>query len=874
MWDYEQGPLGDVSTETEVSDDDYAEVVFSSVIAGYDTSTDKIEIGTEILADTYRSTNYYWNSIYPEYIPQYAYDNSLTTIIDLGDDEGAFIELPLWGGAGEQPFVRYYGKCHDSVFVSSNGFLLFGQPVPTDENGRTTDPFWTRPINGAISGTSNTMPNGVVAPYWRDLKPDDNTEIKCGIMGPPYFTYPHFVILWENIPSAKGKVQNFGVAMQVTTKSIPTPMPDSSIKFIYRSICLEYEWSSRDKTWYPIFSIGMENQFGTRYTNLNDKFSEIGQRNKYEDEERMVSFDGDSANSYGIESVIVWACKWAEDPETGQISDDPAAEIHVSNQYGPGRWPSQNTQPDFEQPSEDELADSIVQLLTSTGVATLATLVGCPYTGVLISACGLVYQTYSYVRDAKATDPTVAGALDSDEHPTGQWAYASDVACDGVGQRPYESGDVMIAPRFEWALGEMTPDTLCLDRFISFHAYVAYRHLGGGDNITILTESIRYRINNGLVFTDVVNFEKNLMDGWTAEGGGDSYFHKLRSYNNEPDIFQTTYDDYNLDGWEKDEDGGIVTLDVDNIYRPSLRFENTQDVGPLGASIRWKGQNDYFQVSLRMMVDGRSPDPDSAYFYLTEESIDRTCIVFENNWIHYKDNGGLHQIIPFTKEQWYYITMDVWPREGSYSISTGGTLRVEDASMLYAEPDEPDWPHHDIDHISFEIGEGSDCVLLVDDIRACSDSALRVYWTGTSYIQLISPEMDVDRTDPYGISFNFYPLEAISTTNMVLADDGMFELKYTGEEGMLKAMDGGKLLNVRPMSPGEWHRIVVKVYPSVGEYIVTVDDYDDEYTFNRKPYYGPYDKLTLFFGSVTQSSSGFHGYGEWDDIVVADTWHF
>jgi len=104
------------------------------------------------------------------------------TLLDLEDD--AFFRVPLGGT------FNFYGNNYGEVFVSSNGFLSFGE-----ENGNCEG--CTRTIADPIPDMS--VPNNLVSPFWADFDPAQGGNIKYKyVMNMP----DRFIAQWTDVPEA------------------------------------------------------------------------------------------------------------------------------------------------------------------------------------------------------------------------------------------------------------------------------------------------------------------------------------------------------------------------------------------------------------------------------------------------------------------------------------------------------------------------------------------------------------------------------------------------------------------------------------------------------------------------------------------------
>jgi len=145
-----------------------------------------------------------------------------------GDDSGANISIPL-----SYPCpILFYGVKYTSVWVCSNGFLSF------DCNRNDPNP---------SSIPNSDKPNTIIAPFWRDLKPNLGGSITYGVAPGLFGGYNAFVVSWNNVPDVSGNKQSFQVVIQMWDSDVLSNV-HHLIFFQYLSI-----------TNGPSTSIGIEN---------------------------------------------------------------------------------------------------------------------------------------------------------------------------------------------------------------------------------------------------------------------------------------------------------------------------------------------------------------------------------------------------------------------------------------------------------------------------------------------------------------------------------------------------------------------------------------------------------------------------------------
>jgi hypothetical protein len=180
----------------------------------------------------------------------YSWHANLPNTASLGDD-GIF---PCFMGGIK---VRFYGGGHsaeyDSVWIGSNGFISF------DPNRTFTDPYYQYSIP-SLSG-----PNTFVAPFWRDLKPNEGGTITYGDVWhwPGFGPEVHcFCVSYNNVPDKYGSCQMFQILLE--------DAPTGGNKHRQSRIWFQYEWVTKnDQT-----TIGIEDQQGGR--GISYSLSDIG----------------------------------------------------------------------------------------------------------------------------------------------------------------------------------------------------------------------------------------------------------------------------------------------------------------------------------------------------------------------------------------------------------------------------------------------------------------------------------------------------------------------------------------------------------------------------------------------------------------------
>jgi hypothetical protein len=178
--------------------------------------------------------------------PNYQW-HQVSTTLNLDDDDGVWVscwplKIRFYGGVGSAEY--------ENVWVCSNGFVSF-----EDES---TAAFYQRTIPDGM------YLDGFVAPFWRDLKPDQDSSIKYGLA--VHDNVNCFVVSWENIPDKYGARYTFQLVMEGARHDDTFIYLQSRIWFQYQSIAPH----TLDPT-----TIGIEDQEGSRgvsydYDDLDD----------------------------------------------------------------------------------------------------------------------------------------------------------------------------------------------------------------------------------------------------------------------------------------------------------------------------------------------------------------------------------------------------------------------------------------------------------------------------------------------------------------------------------------------------------------------------------------------------------------------------
>ncbi|MEM3697931.1 MAG: hypothetical protein QXQ94_10650 [Candidatus Bathyarchaeia archaeon] len=146
------------------------------------------------------------------------------------------------------PFL-FYGVEYWRIWVCSNGFISL-----TSESAEANPQ----------SIPSNSTPNAVIAPFWRDLKPNHGGSITYGkkIFNGEDGNY-YFVVSWNNVLDANGNPQTFQLLIQ-ERRGWGSDVFHNKIFFQYKSITKDLPTS-----------IGVENQLGLQGYSISLNSGEI-----------------------------------------------------------------------------------------------------------------------------------------------------------------------------------------------------------------------------------------------------------------------------------------------------------------------------------------------------------------------------------------------------------------------------------------------------------------------------------------------------------------------------------------------------------------------------------------------------------------------
>ena len=890
-------PLFTHSTEST----NHAELSFSTLIDSISPPTPAkpyytLTVGTTAAANTYLQLGYSCGSIFSTLIQVPGGVPGGGALVyptnNLQDNEGILVSFPTYdagAGAQKQWVFPFYGKFYDRVFISANGFLLFGQPPDLGLGQRTSDTTWTSPNVGSFP--LGQMPNGIVAPYWRDLKPNLGGAIRWGLIANADSNSYIFEVLWDAVPSVEGRIESFGVYLFVDGEARDGHGLNSArIQFVYDDITLEYDYDVKMGEYYPAFSIGIENQFGNKGVSLVNYYSQIGPMNQPSYNKAFPIWPS-PGNRYRITDVKITAQK---SDQAGGV--DPVADVIVTGQFEtvPGNadyslWGGSNIELSTYTPWSPMTYSDYKNRANAKIAAMLFGAI--PIAGQVYSWAGTIWDIYLLTEEYKHANRVFTGwrhQLDYDSLP----AFASNLAQDGVLKQNNRATDLWDAPGFEWRLNLPTSGLLTTEHILTLKA--AVNLIDDSDNSlpTLVTAELKYKIDKGklAVFND--DFNDGELSGaiihglwdpaaaWTPTIQGTSSLVEFSSAKADASLYTDDFGDWSVRDWTLTSTSqGSVALDPKQGAKsaPSLKVDKVGS-GISSATFDIPEQTDHVFYQGSFKVDSGCPTATSGFAGIKLKQGDqaRVYLAFKDGYITYND-GSFHNIQQFYPNSWYTIGLEVRVIDGSYDIWINGAKTSFSPSLIGTGP-------YRIDSMCFEAAPLSctnpDCTLWIDDLNVVKDTSVHLKYLGSANMaRMKSPEITTfDRTKDYSMCLNYY---GASNNYVVIADDGRIELVNTMRidpishlsVSYLCANTPSGLQDIFPFYMNTWHRVVVHAYPNqgAGQYYVSLDSFtvggNDAGPFSMKAVTSsPY---ALSFGSKSSPASTEGGEGYWDDFIVA-----
>jgi len=328
-----------------------------------------------------------------------------------GDDDGDWLDLRVEFGFT----FLYYGVEYDKIWVCSNGFICL-------------DSERTDATPSAIPSTDE--PNTIIAPFWRDLKPNRSGSITYGVR--LFDIHEFFVVSWNNVPDANGNPQTFQLLIEIRQGGDD----------FHNRIYFQYENITTDLP----TSIGVENQLGDNGYSFN--LSDI------DNEPCLGVYPSVAGNRLTRLTIKL-------------TKSDGYAKIEVEETDTGG---CNVKLEDYSNPYGDDFKFAI-----KTAATALLWKAGIIWKGMLIVAdlAGVLANDVSPVKPEYTQD-----ALESDNEA---WAYG-DCIVEGRSDEPFDS---TLATTISWKF----TDASNRDHNLTVTAEAWYEDLSNGNGYTVCTSS-------------------------------------------------------------------------------------------------------------------------------------------------------------------------------------------------------------------------------------------------------------------------------------------------------------------------------------------------------------------------------------------------
>jgi len=350
--------------------------------------------------------NSFWTDVYFEPV----WDDPAGGILDLSGDQ--FVKIPLpysWA-------FPYFGRYYVDIWVSENGFAVLGE-----ESLASGYPAYS------ILWPNPEPPNGVLAPYWKDIDMSQSGRLVYGYgrsIDGVHFDW--FDILWQNAMTyPDSNIQNFKITLH----------KDGVIDFWYDNVVLEF--TPQHGKLVPDFAMALEDQLGARAISLD--YNQVSGM-------KVITVVPSVDNQWAIRDIRVDADKFYH--ETG--SNDYEATVSVTGTYN-GQWAGinldwgsgANTVRPYDDADHRYAAQVVDQQIQHDPV-------------------GKAFTGWSYVTDISNIAKSYWPTLNNDKRDTGRTtlvsAYAKNVARNYMAWNGY-APDVWSAPVFIWRLYDDTTYT-------------------------------------------------------------------------------------------------------------------------------------------------------------------------------------------------------------------------------------------------------------------------------------------------------------------------------------------------------------------------------------------------------------------------------
>ena len=467
---------------------------------------------------------------------------SPTNLRTFGDNEGKWITAPA-------P-ISYYGGWYTELYVTTNGFVVLGADKDVVKDGTITDPLW---INPPTSVPDTNGPDGVVAPYWRDLL---GGTVRWG--DSYYDGYGHspggavkqyFWVVWDNIRNKDSNhptYQRFAVCF-------PMSYYTRTIDFVYGSVTNDVPTK-----------VGYEDQFGSRGRTLITP--SLSNKAAYLD-------PSESDNYYFINHIRISAYKYTADGGNG---NDGNSYILIK---GPGDARPTGMNLDLD-PPPPQGTQGDPSFLTAVGLGLSLAGVFVPgfWVGVLLFTGEIAVEASAAI---SASQPMPTGAVYEAAQTSDTVAYTDNpvenqVTGTGIAH------DIAAMPEFLWYIKESDIPTSKHRLVISAEITVQYPTEFWPDGIPktwatypLTTGPLEFKISPSGQGSDAT---------WSGRTYPDGHFNEFMKFNPSeegvsppPDL----YFDYAIDSFYRNSGDynydmfGWTTLSSSSVDQVRVRWDGT-----------------------------------------------------------------------------------------------------------------------------------------------------------------------------------------------------------------------------------------------------------------------------------------------------------
>ena len=905
----------DDSVQPSKQSDANQEIALSACVDGITATDDSynIRIVASAVADVLPGTGYT--------IDKYEYDGMPSFVeeypnIALGDNQGQVMMLPN-DVNGYQWYFNYYGKYYDRFFVSDNGFVAWGFPnIPVGE--------LTTAEMAGLSGKDfqfapdSRVPNGVVAPYWHDFKPDSETgtpsKIRWGTVN-LRGTEDGIMVMWENFNSNKNYNDIFSVAFVCFTSSVHNPYAhtadaqDQYIYFYYKQINLDFQVKSG--RYKQLFGISIENQFGTKgilvdYGNPTSPLLCNGIK---------IRFNPNPQNQYKIKDIyLIGTTSYGY---SGSSSPDPWGDVQFDGQHN-GVYGGSNIITAANQPTDpyNFFTDPGTQVAVAGALAVLACIpvvnaavlpvaVGLACTGFLYDFGGICYgmkDTSPYF-----TDGLPPGGVIRDNDYYNNWFITRNKALDGVvgGVTSECTFDAMIAPVINWKIYRDSPVLPGVDNFLRYdhHIYMyAFAHVNdqNGNAVPQIGTSVELRVGPDMLVSysgnsatfpnafDTFNDGKlsDLNNPWDSSGkAGTGVIELAKRPGMYPSVLYEDFIDSQVSDWTFPLPyyrGGYCGLDTTQgattsvgEVKSSLKVSKASSTGESWATRYFKKTSawDHITAEAKVMFSDTCRD-DWCRMQLRQGDTARVNLIFKSGTIHaYVDSTGASQYLTsFSANTWYTIYLDINVIEKKYNVYVNGVL-VTSSPVPFSGPLSGDAYVSNVFFQAGYLGGGTAKTIWADNIQVARDMSLHVKYSGsTNTARAKSPMYTVYTTTQYSVAFDFYIPSASKSNMVVLFDDLQVELRWKSNKQVYAVVGPNNAeISIGIANMDTWNRITIDVRPGTGYYVglnyIGYGAHEDHGPYALKTGYSG-SSYYMYFGAKVSPAKQDVGDAYWDNVLL------